>query len=1416
MEGQGLDCCQLLCVYECVFIPCYIAEPLKVGWDCPSGEIGCIARSVGSRALDILQCAGETVLEYFVPEASVLLKAVCIAECFRDSEQCISGAAGGGGGPWALSSVNSQVSGLKLAFEIEAERVKVLSAPWDLLFGDPDVFAALGEPQPAAFTGFFVQWGSSAAMESDGGLTITASERQRILQRLGSDDTLPHSKLLRFLDRWNRTVDYWNRGWKEPGQVPDGFSLDFMSATAFHQASLAANAFIRAVEAGGYSSLDGPLTQAARALELAVNGKFVQESGVCARVKIQIDQRVAIARNAFKATLEIDNAPQNVDLTGVAVTLDTRGPDGQDASDAFQVRPPELTNISDINGGGTIASGSVASAVWTIVPTRDAAPTEDVEYTIGGTLMYRQGDQTITIPLLATPITVKPDPLLKLIYFLPKDVYSDDPFTPQIEPAEPFPLGLLVKNDGFGECLNMTVSSSQPRIVENDKGLLIDFAIIGSQVNNRQVSPSLDVNFGKIPALGSGVARWFMTTSLQGRFVDFTAKLKHIDGLGNPRLSLIDTVETNLLVHSVRIQDPDDGVPDFLGRPGFTIEGPLYEQAIPTRVWSSDGSVADVTACEGTAGGAVGPGAWETSLTCNPASGFCYIRADEPGFEKYKLARVVRSDGKAIMLDENAWTTHRTIRLVGQPVRREHKVHIFDRDSTGSYTLYYESFSSGAETIGELKLLPNGTAVKLGGNSGVPVTAQFADCFYVEAADRSSGIKVVGKSALEGTRVSIDGTMATGDNGERHIVASSVVQRTSGGVPPVSLTMRTLYGGGASSGDGQRGFEGGAGVNTIGLFVQLLGTVTEVGDGYAVIDDGSGPKTAKLEIPAGSSVLKVGDFIRVVGVVSCEKRGESLYPLIRIRRPSDIRNETSGPQIADLRVEDVTATSAVVKFNTDVVCQGFVHIGENPGDYTRTVDGAMFVNGHAIAVDELVSGKTYYYKVTARKVQDPYISESAEQSFKTLATLGIGEAKLLPNDDGVYVTNAIVTRLFGRFFYMEQADRAGGGLRVSWDGVVQPGDVVSVAGKLGTTSDAERQIVATSVVVTGHADTQSLWVNLDLLGGGPLQYNPTYGSGQRGVQVREWLPSSTVPGSLRYMTNVPNLGLLVTATGSLSSPAAGLYYLDHGGRYGDSTAPGVRLALPRGFVSPPMDAIVSVTGISSSYRSGIDVYRLLRVASQADVTWHNSGLLGAKRLPDNTLTYLLPLVVTATFDGYFYAQDETRSGGLRIVSSVAVSPGDRIRVVGAIKTNGESERYIEATDVSVVGSGLLAVPLIVSNASLGGGDWGFDSATGVGQRGVNGSFGLNNIGLLVRVVGQVTSVDAQARTFTVWDGSSWGWASPLTDSNGSSGVKVSAGTAPLPALGEWLGVTGISSCYTAGKDLYPLVLIRDSGDIESL
>ncbi|MDM8538455.1 hypothetical protein QUF70_16995 [Desulfobacterales bacterium HSG17] len=79
-------------------------------------------------------------------------------------------------------------------------------------------------------------------------------------------------------------------------------------------------------------------------------------------------------------------------------------------------------------------------------------------------------------------------PELVLDYVIPTDVYGDDAFTNEIEPFVPFPLGVRITN-GSGTAKSLKIESAQPKIVENELGLLIGFEIQGSQVNCQPASP---------------------------------------------------------------------------------------------------------------------------------------------------------------------------------------------------------------------------------------------------------------------------------------------------------------------------------------------------------------------------------------------------------------------------------------------------------------------------------------------------------------------------------------------------------------------------------------------------------------------------------------------------------------------------------------------------------------------------------------------------------------------------------------------------------------------------------------------------------------------------------------------------------------------------------------------------------------
>ena len=176
-------------------------------------------------------------------------------------------------------------------------------------------------------------------------------------------------------------------------------------------------------------------------------------------------------------------------------------------------------------------------------------------------------------------------------YFLEHDVYSQDPFTSQVEPSIPFGLGLIVHNGGLGVANDFTITSAQPTIIANSNGLVIAFEIIGSQAGTNQLpSPSLTMDLGAIPAGGDATGVWLMTSTLEGAFIGYSAIFQHIDALGATNTSLINSVAIHEMNHIVRLTVPeDDGIPDFLVNDTTNVD------ALPDNVYSSTGPVFPVT-----------------------------------------------------------------------------------------------------------------------------------------------------------------------------------------------------------------------------------------------------------------------------------------------------------------------------------------------------------------------------------------------------------------------------------------------------------------------------------------------------------------------------------------------------------------------------------------------------------------------------------------------------------------------------------------------------------------------------------------------------------------------------------------------------------------------------------------------------
>jgi len=183
-----------------------------------------------------------------------------------------------------------------------------------------------------------------------------------------------------------------------------------------------------------------------------------------------------------------------------------------------------------------------------------------------------------------------------------------------------------------------------------------------------------------------------------------------------------------------------------------------------------------------------------------------------------------------------------------------------------------------------------------------------------------------------------------------------------------------------------------------------------------------------------------------------------------------------------------------------------------------------------------------------------------------------------------------------------------------------------------------------------------------------------------------------------------------------------------------------------------------------------------------------AALCSVKEDPDGEDVAVGHGVISAAFPDVFYLCSPDRSAGVRVEArGHGLTAGVSAGVVGRLKTNSHGERCIEAWEIYPGGPASVR-PLGMRIAWLGGGDARFDPLTGRGQRGVAGGVGLNNIGLLARVAGRVEEV------------AGGGGRSAILDDGSGRVTVLFPGDGPLPAAGDFVSVTGISSCLSGGGD----------------
>jgi parallel beta-helix repeat protein len=354
------------------------------------------------------------------------------------------------------------------------------------------------------------------------------------------------------------------------------------------------------------------------------------------RVQFRISQTVVLERDAFDARIDLSNNTSTI-ITGVKIDVQIKDNDGQDASDLFYVSPPSLSNIGNLDGTGTIDPGKIASGLWTIIPTPDAAGDNGrayvllarIQYTVGGLSYTWSGEKTFT---------VYPQPELALDYYLPQRVVENVPFF----------LAVSVKNVGKGIARDLRIVSSQPEIVSNIAGVPVKLNIEGSWVKGKDYGRTLIIDFGDLPPGSSTVGVWKMVCNFSGRFIDFNAEFTHLTW-GGERTSLIKSIGAHILVRQVINDAPaQDNVFDLLTD---TDNNGVPDQILDI-VTSENTQVNQVTA------ETIGePTYWDPNLLVRleKENQWIYASLPDPLFNMVDVLRIVRSFDNRDLDNRNFW-----------------------------------------------------------------------------------------------------------------------------------------------------------------------------------------------------------------------------------------------------------------------------------------------------------------------------------------------------------------------------------------------------------------------------------------------------------------------------------------------------------------------------------------------------------------------------------------------------------------------------------------------------------------------------------------------------------------------------------------------------------------------------------------
>ena len=487
-----------------------------------------------------------------------------------------------------------------------------------------------------------------AAKKQNGKLTMAS---MKSVQPEGINDAIYQ----KFIDRYNNTLDFDATGKTSENMISREYVLQYLNLI---------NTATDEAVAIGYDGLEEMWNTES---EIYLTELAKGHGSVCSTISLQISQTMTMTRQAFRGTLTVTNGNQSTAMTDVKLFLSvTNNKTGEMAtSREFEIHTESLNGFSgdlDMESGWTLESNGTGTATILFIPSKFAAPDEPVDYAFGGTISYIDPSSGLEVnrDLYPVNLTVKPSPELDLTYFMQRDLYGDDALTEDVEPMVPGEFAVILNNKGNGDATNVRMVTRQPEIIDNEKGLLINFEFVSSQLNGQEktlaLGETIPTEFGNIPAHSQAYAQWWLQSTLLGHFIDYQIEATHVTSYGNENLSLLDQVTIHELIHGFTPPLLPGGSPSR----AFLVNDVTDSYDLPDQVYFTDATQQE--AFIATNAVATKQSDTEYTLTVTPSeAGWNYGFVLDPTVGKQKLISVVRQrDNMELPLD-NVWQTDRVL-----------------------------------------------------------------------------------------------------------------------------------------------------------------------------------------------------------------------------------------------------------------------------------------------------------------------------------------------------------------------------------------------------------------------------------------------------------------------------------------------------------------------------------------------------------------------------------------------------------------------------------------------------------------------------------------------------------------------------------------------------------------------------------